>query len=66
MLYHDVNKYQAQSLDEVGVDLPTPTFSHGQLYVALSRVTSLHGLTLLPSKQSPTTTDNVVYSAMLL
>jgi len=61
-----VNKSQGQSLDQVGVDLRTPAFSHGQLYVALSRVTSLDGLTLLPSEQSPSHTDNVVYPEVLL
>ena len=35
-----INKVQGQSLESVGVFLPTPEaiFSHGQLYVALSRV----------------------------
>jgi len=60
-----VNKSQGQSLEQVGVDLRTPAFTHGQLYVALSRVTSLDGLTLLPSEQSPTLTDNVVYPEAL-
>jgi len=49
-----VNKSQGQSLDQVSVDLCTPTFSHGQLYVALSRVTLLDGLTLLLLEQSAT------------
>ena len=31
-----VNKSQSQSLDTVGVDLCSPAFTHGQLYVALS------------------------------
>jgi len=61
-----VHKSQGQSLEQVGVDLRTPAFTHGQLYVALSRVTSLDGLTLLLSEQSTTQTDNVVYPEVLL
>ena len=33
-----INKAQAQSLQVCGLDLETPCFSHGQLYVACSRV----------------------------
>ena len=33
-----INKAQGQTLRRVGVFLPTPCFSHGQLYVAASRV----------------------------
>ena len=32
-----INKSQGQTFDHVGVDLKTPVFTHGQLYVALSR-----------------------------
>ena len=35
-----MNKSQGQSFKHVGLDLRTPAFSHGQLYVGLSRCTS--------------------------
>ncbi len=35
-----INKSQGQSVTYVGLDLRTPIFSHGQLYVALSHCTS--------------------------
>ncbi|KAI5402012.1 hypothetical protein KIW84_066465 [Lathyrus oleraceus] len=59
-----INKSQGQSLDSVGLYLPTPVFSHGQLYVAISRVKSKSGLKILihDKDNSPcSTTTNIVY-----
>lgn len=42
-----INKSQGQNLKSVLLDLPKPVFTHGKLYVAISRVTSQEGLTIV-------------------
>ncbi len=61
-----VNKAQGQSLDVVGVDLRSSAFTHGQLYVALSRATNLDGVSILLTEDGDGKTDNIVYPEVLL
>ncbi|OMP08324.1 DNA helicase [Corchorus olitorius] len=59
-----INKSQGQTLDLVGIYLAKPVFSHGQLYVALSRVTSFKGVKVLALDEFGNITDitkNVVF-----
>jgi len=61
-----INKAQGQSIINVGIDLHTPVFSHGQLYVALSRCTSSHRIKVLfPEDSDTTSTTNIVYTEVL-
>ena len=61
-----VNKSQGQSFHIMGIDLCTPAFCHGQLYVAMSRITDINGLKVLLSENGSATTENIVYSEALL
>jgi ATP-dependent exoDNAse (exonuclease V) alpha subunit len=45
-----INKSQGQTIPNVGVYLPEPVFSHGQLYVALSRATATSNIKVLTGK----------------
>ncbi|XP_023315514.1 ATP-dependent DNA helicase PIF1-like [Trichogramma pretiosum] len=58
-----INKSQGQSLQVCGIDLENPCFSHGQLYVACSRVGKPSDLFMfIPNGK----TKNIVYPQALL
>jgi ATP-dependent DNA helicase PIF1 len=59
-----INKSQGQTLSNVVVYLKKPVFTHGQLCVAFSQVTSKKGLKVLIEDDDGNTTDetkNIVY-----
>jgi ATP-dependent DNA helicase PIF1 len=67
-----INKAQGQTIPNVGVYLPDPVFSYGQLYVTLSRATSRNNIKILAfhvkkdeSQSMGTFTKNIVYKEVL-
>lgn len=65
-----INKAQGQTLDFVGIYLREPVFSHGQLYVALSRAKSSKNVKILirPSiaeDKDDHSTYNIVYDEVI-
>jgi len=66
-----INKSQGQTIPTVGIYLPRHVFSHGQLYVALSRDVSQTSIKILIKEghiegQQGIFTKNVVYKEILL
>ena len=57
-----INKAQGQTLKVAGIDLQSPCFSHGQLYVACSRVGTAKNLYILAPNGR---TANIVYTKAL-
>ncbi|KAG2688681.1 hypothetical protein I3760_09G107200 [Carya illinoinensis] len=65
-----INKSQGQTLDFVGIYLPQPVFSHGQLYVALSRAKTASTVRILirpvsTERSEKNCTKNIVYTELL-
>jgi hypothetical protein len=58
-----INKVQGQTMKTVGIYLPEPVFTHGQLYVVLSRAT--HVDDVFNFCLNGRTTTNVVYTELL-
>ena len=62
-----INKAQGQTLHRVGIYLERPCFSHGQLYVAASRVGLPENIVfaVAPNERGEYRTANVVYAEAL-
>lgn len=64
-----INKAQGQTLEKVGIYLPQPVFSHGQLYVALSRATAAAKIKIHLEQSNDHVlqnyTNNIVYTELL-
>ncbi|CAF3572606.1 unnamed protein product [Rotaria sp. Silwood1] len=64
-----INKSQGQTFDRLGLLLPQPVFSHGQLYVAFSRVRSLTSIKVQIIKEERNSerhkTKNIVFKEIL-
>uniref|UniRef100_A0A0L8GQD9 ATP-dependent DNA helicase n=1 Tax=Octopus bimaculoides TaxID=37653 RepID=A0A0L8GQD9_OCTBM len=64
-----INKSQDQSFNNVGIILPSPAFSHGQLYVVLGRSRSCNNIKILVKdhpKQGELIADQVFTRNMAL
>ncbi|HJN84748.1 MAG TPA: DEAD/DEAH box helicase [Patescibacteria group bacterium] len=60
-----IHKAQGKTFDNVLIDVGWGAFAHGQMYVALSRCTSLKGITLLkPFKKKDVIVDRAVLDYM--
>ena len=67
-----INKSQGQSVKHVGLDLSSSVFTHGQFYVAVSRVTSVSNIKAIwtqneqQQQAEEAITKNIVYKEVLL
>ncbi len=60
-----INKSQGQTFNNVGVYLSSPVYSHGQLYVAISQVTSSANIKIFNDEGPDKYMRNVIYKDVL-
>jgi hypothetical protein len=60
-----INKSQGQTLNNVEIYLPSPVYSHGQLYVAIPQVTSSADIKIFSGQGPDEYMQNVVYREVL-
>jgi ATP-dependent exoDNAse (exonuclease V) alpha subunit len=58
-----INKAESQTMKIVSIYLPEPVFTHGQLYVVLSRAIRVNDVSIFC--QNGKTTTNVAYTKLL-
>jgi ATP-dependent exoDNAse (exonuclease V) alpha subunit len=62
-----INKSQGQSVANVGLNLQNSVFTHGQLYVAISRVTASRNIKAIwDEKNANSVTKNIVYPEVII
>ena len=62
-----INKSQGQTVKNVGLNLRNAVFTHGQLYVAISRVTSIWNIKAIwDSNLDGPVTKNIVYPEVII
>ena len=62
-----INKSQGQSVKHVGLDVRNAVFTHGQLYVAVSGVSSVYNLKVIwDSNIGTPVTKNIVYPEVII
>jgi hypothetical protein len=62
-----INKSQGQSVANVGLNLQSSVFTHGQLYVGISRVTASQNIKAIWEENNPNSvTKNIVYPEVII
>ena len=60
-----MNRVQSQTFEHVGIDFEKQPFTHGQLYVAITRVTRPRNLILHFTDENNCVAQNPVYTEVL-